>query len=137
MVIGAEIDDGVLFKPEVLIDGKADLFGHQQGADDKDLGDDELEDRGRFADPGRPGLAGRRKGLVLEYEDGFEAGKHDGGIDTGEHGDGEHEDDQESDDLGLMEEIEMKIFGDEIGEDLQEKGGQDDREDRGHAGEDE
>ena len=118
MVVGAEIDDGVFFKPEILVNGEADLFGDKQGADDKDLGDDELEDGGRFTDPGRPGLAGGREGLVLKYEDGFESGKYDGGVDAGEHGNGEDEDDKESDDLWLTEEIEMEIFGDEVGEDL-------------------
>src|SRR5882762_3881273 len=82
VTVGAEIDDGILFKSEIFIEGKADLFGHKQRGNDEDLGDDELGDGKRLPEPGGAAITGVGKSLVLEYEDGFEAGEDKGRVNT-------------------------------------------------------
>ena len=136
MVVGPEIDDGVFFKAQVFVEGIADLFCNKERTDDKDLGDDELENGERLAEPRRAGLAGIAVGLVLKHQDGFEAGKYEGGVDAGEEGYDEDQDKKECDDRRLPYQIEMKVVGDEVGEDLYQEWRQGDGKEGSHQGED-
>jgi hypothetical protein len=124
-VVDPEIEDGISFKAEIFIERIADLSRYDQGANDKDLGDDELGKGQRFAKPGGTGLAGTRKGLVLEHKDGLETGEYQRGVHAGQKGDDQYQDNQEANDTGLPEQVEMEIRRDKVGEDLQEEGQQD------------
>ena len=64
---GVEIDDGVLFKPEIFVKCVVNLFGYQQGRHNKHLCDDKLGYCQGFAQTGTVALASLHVYLVLQY----------------------------------------------------------------------